>query len=237
MGYTNVILSQPPKGNFLKLKEMIGHRVVFLGTHSIEDQPDTMNPGKTRKVASVDMVDLDDGLGGRIQWGALVDKVGIVNKLVGQTTAIMGRIILGEAKVGQSAPFILDDHQPEDAAYFLNVWQPANKDALAGKAAQTTQAPPPPPVAQPQYQQPQVAQQMPAHQWPQGAQPAAQPQYQQMPQQQPVPQYQQAPISAPQPVAAAHETLGNGSAQQFTPEAIAAMQAMIDRGELQAPAQ
>jgi hypothetical protein len=217
MGYTDIILSQPPKGNFLKLKEMIGHRVVFLGTHSIEEQPDTMNPGKTRKVATVDFVDLDDGEGGRIQWGALVDKPGVVNKLTGQTNSIMGRIVLGDAKPGQSAPFLLDDHQPEDAAFFMNVWQPANREALAGRAAQTQpgrlNAAVAPPGVTPAYQQ--------------------QPQYQQ-PAQAPAPQYASMPGVAPQPAAAA-ASLANGASQAFSPEAIAAMQAMIARGEITVP--
>lgn len=232
MGYTDVILSQPPKGNFLKLKEMVGHRLLVLGTHSIEEQPDNMNPGKTRKVATIDVVDFDDTYGGRIQWNALVDKPGVVNKLVGQTTSILGRLILGDAKAGQSAPFILDDHRPEDAAYFTNVWLPANRDALAGKAPQqltgptgnpvqaavpayaaaAPQAAAPPAAAPQQWAQPAMAPQ------PQVAQPAmAQPQVQYA-----QGQWTQPPQAAPAPPP--------------SPEALAALQAMIARGEIQVPA-
>lgn len=137
MGYTDVIISQPSGGNWLALKHMIGHRVVVFGTHSITEEPDPMNQGRTRNVAVVDFADLDDGAGGKIQWKAKVDKPGFVNKLdVDQRTAVLGRIELGDAKAGQNAPFILGTHQPGDAEFFMNVWLPANRDALAGKAPQ-----------------------------------------------------------------------------------------------------
>lgn len=208
MGYTDVILSQPPKGGWINLREKVGHRLVFLGTHDIEEQPDPLNQGKTRLVATVDYVDLDDGAGGVVQWGALVDKPGVVNKLKNQRTAIMGRLILGEAKTGQSAPFILADHEPGDAQYFMQTWMPANRAALAGRQ----QAPSPAPVAtpapagpQPQYQQPlPVAAQAPAA---------------------------QAPLFNPAaaPVAA---NLADGQTEAYSPEAVAAIQRMMASGQL-----
>lgn len=212
MGYTDIIISQPPKGNFPKFREMVGHRVCFLGTSSIEERPDNMKPGETRQVATVDFVDLDDGHGGIIQWGAQVDKPGIVNKLRGQTTAILGRIVTGDAKAGQNPPFILDDHQPGDAEYFTQVWMPANRDALAGKARQAPQQSAPQPVQQ-AVQSAQPAFTMPA--LPQMPQPQAQPQAQ-----------------VPQPVAAAAGAAPTGG--EYPPEAIAAIQRMMANGQLPA---
>lgn len=178
MSYTNLILSQPPKGEWFSPKTMIGHLIVIFGNTGIEEQPDNMNPGKTRQVATIDYVDLDDGQGGRIVWGAQCDKPGIVNKIKNQRNAIMGRLEYGEAKAGQSAPYILVDHTAADAERFNNAWLPANREALAGKANQApapaqAQAAPAPV----QYQQPQVQQQQPQLNYqPQAAQvPAGQP--------------------------------------------------------------
>lgn len=229
MGYTNVILGQPPKGGgWIECKNIIGHLLVFLGTHNITTEPDTMSkiPGATREVATVDYVDLDDGQGGIIQWGARVDKIGIVNKLRGQRNAIMGRLVLGEAKQGMSPPFILADHEPADAERFNTVWMPANRAALAGAEAQQPQQQPQP--VQQQYQQPAPQPQFTPQ--PVAAQTyAATPQFQA--QQVPQPQYQQQamPQAAPQPVAAG---VSDGQAEPYTPEAIAAIQRMVAAGQL-----
>lgn len=224
MGYTDVFIQQPAKSSgFMKPADMIGHRVCVFGTHEITEQPDTLNEGKMRKVARIDYVDLDDGQGGVIRWNALVDKPGVVNKLTNQTGAILGRIVLGEAKKGQSAPFILDDHQPADAEFFNNVWLPANRDALAGKGSQ--------PAAQQQQsqQQPQQAQQ-PVQPQQLAGQPNhfAQQQYQQ-------PQQPQAQQQYAQPQAAAAPIPGMPAG--MTPEAQAAFAAMVARGEIKLPAQ
>jgi hypothetical protein len=221
MGYIDLVISQPPKGNYLKPRDMVGHRVLFLGTSSIEEQPDNMKPGETRQVATVDFVDLDDGHGGLIQWGALVDKPGIVNKLKNQSTAILGRIIVGEAKTGQNPPFLLGEHEPGDMEYVTQVWMPANRDALAGKARQT-------PRATPQAGQPAPQAGQPA---PQAGQtyPAAMPQVPATPVPTPAPQYQP---QIPQPVAAAASAAPGGG--EYSPEALAAIQRMMANGQLPA---
>lgn len=146
MGYTDVLIGQPPKSSgFIDCKNKVGHLLAIFGCHSIEDQPDTFNQGQMRKVARIDYADLDDEVGGEIKWGALVDKPGIVNKLsVGMPTSILGRLIKGDAKAGQSAPFILDDHQPEDMVRFRDVWLPPNRAALAGTGPQSLRQAPAP---------------------------------------------------------------------------------------------
>ncbi len=211
MGYADVILGQPPKGGWLSFKNSIGHRYVFFGTQSIEEQPDNMNPGKTRLVATCDCVDLDDGQGGVIQWGALVDTPGIVNKLKNQRNAIMGRIVLGEAKAGQSPPVILALHVPADAEYSTTVWLPANRAALAGRGPQAPAAAPsaPTPAPAPSAQQYVNA-------------PAA------------TAAFPGQVLPAPQPVAAAaqQQTLPMGDAGGVSPEALAAVQRMIASGQL-----
>jgi hypothetical protein len=232
VGYTDVILSQPPKGGgYIDCKNKVGHLLVFLGTHTITTEPDTMSkvPGATREVATVDYVDLDDGQGGIIQWGARVDKIGIVNKLRGQRNAIMGRLVLGDAKQGMSAPFILEDHTPADADRFLNVWMPANRAALAGaEQQQPQQAPAVQQAPAPQYQVPQSQYQAPVPAAPQASSPWAAPAPQAQPQyaQQVMPQPQAA---QPQPTAA---DLTNGQTGAYTPEAMAAIERMIAAGQL-----
>lgn len=212
MSYTNLILTQPPKGEWFSAKEKVGHRIVIFGNSGIEEQPDNMNPGKMRNVATIDYVDLDDGQGGRIIWGAQCDKPGIVNKLKNQRNAIMGRLEYGEAKAGQSAPYILADHTAEDADYFTNVWMPANRAALAGNGA---------PAPRPQAQAPQAqAPQAQAPYSPPAPAPSAQP-----------PLFDPAP--AAQPLAAqAAPGLANGQAGAYTPEAMAAIERMIASGQI-----
>lgn len=216
MPYVDIILSQPPKGGgFIPLKEKIGHLLVFLGCHGIVQQPDDFNQGQLRDVATVDYIDLDDGQGGIIKWGAQVDKVGIINKVRGQSTAIMGRLVLGEAKPGRSAPFILEDHTPEDARRFTEAWLPANRQALAGGQQQAQQ--------QAQQQTPAVAAAPAAQQYvsapaataafPGQVLPAAMPQM-------------------PQPVAAGAGAQLPQAAQAVTPEALAAIQRMMADGTL-----
>lgn len=253
MGYTDIILSQPPKGGgYIDLKNKIGHRLVFLGTHSIEKEADNLNPGETRDVATVDYIDLDDGQGGVIQWGARVDKVGVVNKLRGQRNAIMGRLILGDAKAGKSAPFILADHEPQDADYFFNTWIPANKAALEGKEQQNVPAagqvapggyadyvpapaataafpgqvlPAPQPLPQPL---PQPMPQMP--QMPQPVPQASSPWWAAAPQAQPAP----AAAAAAQPAQQVAAALANGQTGPYPPEAIAALERMMASGQIPA---
>lgn len=225
MGYVDNVLEQPPKGEWVSAKEKVGHLLAIFGNYGIEEQPDNMNPGKTRLVASIDYVDLDDGHGGRIVWGANVDKPGIVNKLKNQRGTILGRLILGDAKVGQSAPYILADHTPEDAAYFTGTWMPANRDALAGKQAQRPPAPvrAPVPAAQP------LISPDPAQPWLVPASAAPQPPPQPAPAH-PTPAPTAPPVAAAMPAA----TAAPGMPGEYPPEALAAIQRMMATGQIPA---
>lgn len=227
MSYVDNILQQPAKGEWIDHKNKVGHLIAIFGHHEIVDMPDTFNPGKTKQVATVDMADLDDGENGRIIWGALTDKPGIVNKLKNQRGTILGRLGFGPAKAGQSAPYVLDDHTPEDAARFTNSWLPANRAALAGqetqKPASRTTPPAPFSGSVPQVQQAPQQQYVSA--------PAGQAQFPGQVIPAPIAQVPTMPTPTPQPVAA-QATLADGQSAPYTPEAIAAVQRMIADGTL-----
>jgi hypothetical protein len=209
-------------------KNMVGHLIAIFGCHSIEDQPDTLNPGKIRKVARIDYVDLDDGIGGEIKWGALVDKPGITNKLtVGMPSSILGRLGRGEAKAQQSPPFILEDHTPADMQRFQEVWLPPNRAALAGTGRQNLG-----PRAQ---AQPSAPQQAPS---PYGTYDTPAPAYAPPPGQSPAQAIQQgfpgATEVAPPPQQPQQQP--PAAPAGISPEALAAFQALVARGDITLPA-
>lgn len=220
MSYVDNILQQPPKGEWFDSKNKVGHLIAIFGNHGIQDVPDNFNQGQTKQVAVIDYADLDDGEGGRIIWGANVDKPGIVNKLKNQRGTILGRLGFGPAKAGQSAPYVLDDHTPEDAARFTNGWLPANRAALAGQEAQ-----------KPAAARGATAQAAPQQQY--VSAPAATAQFPGQVIPAPTPQVPTNPMPSPQPVAAG---VGAGqlpqAAQAVSPEALAAVQRMIADGTL-----
>ncbi len=239
MSYVDQVLQQPPGSEWLSPKNKIGHLLAIFDCLSQREEPDPMNPGKLRTVAEIVYADLSDGEGGRIVWGAQVDKPGIVNKLKNQRGTILGRLELGDAKAGQSAPYILQDHTPEDAAYFTGTWLPANRAALDGKQPQraASQAPTTPAAAPaapaapaPQPSAPPAQQYVPAPAataaFPGQVVPAPQPVAAQVPQ---VPQ-------VPQPVAvpAGNGSLASGQGQPYSPETIAAIERMVASGQLPA---
>ncbi len=246
MSYVDQVLQQPPKGEWFSAKEHVGHLLAIFGNEGTREEPDNMNPGKTRTVATIDYADLDDGAGGRIRWGVQVDKPGIVLKLKNQRGTILGRLVMGDAKPGQSAPYILQDHTAEEAAYYTGTWLPANRAALSGngpqRAAAPASAPASAPVPQPSAPSPvpQAQQYVPAP-----AATAAFPgQVIPAPQAPAVPQASSpwaasTATPAPAPVPAAPAPVGNGSltngqAQPYSPETIAAIERMVAAGQLPA---
>ncbi len=238
MSYVDQVLQQPPKGEWFSAKDHVGHLIAIFGNEGTREEPDNMNPGKTRTVATIDYADLDDGVGGRIRWGTQVDKPGIVLKLKNQRGTILGRLVMGDAKPGQSAPYILQDHTPEEAAYYTNTWLPANRGALSGNGPQrpapAAPAPATPAPAQ-QYAQAGQAVATAAQQYaPAPAATAAFP-GQVIPAPQPpapVPQVPQPVAAAPAP--AGNGSLANGQAQPYSPETIAAIERMVAAGQLPA---
>jgi len=123
----------PEGGGWITPRNLMGHRIAVTKVHSIDEEPDPLNQGRTRQVATVDYVDIDDGAGGILKRRNKVDKLGIVNKLtVGSRDIVLGRIGQGDAKEGKNAPFLLDRATPEDIAEFTDTWLPAHLHELRG---------------------------------------------------------------------------------------------------------
>jgi hypothetical protein len=146
----NRLVQPQSSGMWMKCRDLLGHPLVILRCHLISEEADPMNPGKSRYVATIDYVDLSEGVNAQVYKRAKVDKPGVVNKLdPNSQDIVMGRMTQGEAKVGQNPPFILGDSTPEDQAFFVEQWLPAHEAEFSDSPAPQSAPVAPAPVAAP----------------------------------------------------------------------------------------
>lgn len=107
-------LSKPaPGGSGFRAAEHVGALVVFVGTKLEPDYPTSFGTTNAARVAIT--VPLDGENAGEVYYDSLLFQTALVPSLTNaESDIVVGRIGVGQAKAGQSAPYILDEPTEEE---------------------------------------------------------------------------------------------------------------------------